>query len=1140
MSILKKALYTSILLLALISCNQGNPAIVPPEQPSAEESNMEILGAVTIPLSKEETTRVLEDALISSQALVDFKKLKFTIPSATVYKDRETGHNYLSATLRITNNTGQDLTNLTLRATVGVNSIGGTSILQMNNPLGQSINLPEVARSVRLTHRVFDDINGDTAIYAPTADYQAFRAEETAAFQQQLSNAGLNYVALDEGFVAHKGNSRTIPAGETGTVTLATRFPYDNPDATKRPFGFSLSFMVATDKVTRFTRSEFNDSTELLEARVKALYPNGVPDDVELMLIGNDTETASVGKTIRTTNLRTFVDITASDAERFSAIGGDLVTVNVGGRSLTYEEIDNLAIYQGDIVLGSPQEASNFFGGSSSDPAPPILQGQGVIARSPSRRWSQGIVPYVIDESSYTTEELNQIKGLISRLQTHYINNTNIRIVPRTTQVDYISITNVKDRRTCGSSYVGVYGSKQSLWVSPYTDLGCFIHEFAHALGMGHEQTRADRDNFIKINFDNILPKYKHNFEQNNNFFIDYPTGTYDYDSIMHYPSMIPAFSRDRSKPLITVTNSNINLSRLGQRNALSNGDIASICKGLYPNVKPIISITSISANAAFANNVTINLAATIVDQLGNPLNKPATWTISGVNKQYNYSATGVSAGTLPAGNYTATLQTYTGCTDSSQEVQFSVKQPEAKICTGNFVIDGTDTAGDIAKVKDCKEIQGDLRILGTNLTNFNDLNRLTKITGYLCIGCPDGRGNHIGNANLTSLRGLENLTSVGSLTIDNNDRLNSLQGLNNLTDINGTGAYGAMYIDNNNNLTSLSGLDNLTTVRGIHIKNNAITNLNSLSKVTLTGWLSISNNSSLTSLQGLNSLSVTAYITINNNDALKRLNGLDGVSSLTGHLSIGENDALNDISALGNLTSIGSSLNITRNKALTNLEGLNNVATIVNEITITHNNVLSDISAVSNVRSLEGQLFIANNNSLTNLNGFRNITTVGGSIYISENAVLSNLNGLENLRTVKDSLYIRNNPTIASLSQLSSLSSIGGNLDIVQNSSLKNLVGLENLQSIGGRFSIDENNALTTTRGLNGLTSIGGNLLIFRNAALQNLDSLENLQTIRGDSKEVSLSPQFDCSSYNQTPYRLSFFPLTRSIKNKVNCTTR
>ena len=59
------------------------------------------------------------------------------------------------------------------------------------------------------------------------------------------------------------------------------------------------------------------------------------------------------------------------------------------------------------------------------------------------------------------------------------------------------------------------------------------MHEFIHAIGFYHEQSRPDRDKFVKINKQNISPNSGHNFKRaKNSLTFGVP---YDGLSIMHY-----------------------------------------------------------------------------------------------------------------------------------------------------------------------------------------------------------------------------------------------------------------------------------------------------------------------------------------------------------------------------------------------------------------------------------------------------------------------------------------------------------------------------------------------------------------------------------------------------------------------------
>ncbi|XP_026091545.1 low choriolytic enzyme-like, partial [Carassius auratus] len=144
-----------------------------------------------------------------------------------------------------------------------------------------------------------------------------------------------------------------------------------------------------------------------------------------------------------------------------------------------------------------------------------------------------------------------------------------IRFVPRSTQTDYISIEN-KDG--CFSSY-GRTGGKEvvSLRRNDCVYHGLVQHELLHALGFYHEHHRSDHDQYVRINWDNIILDKADNFQKQNSK----QNTPYDYGSVMHYGKNT-FFTKPGLKTFIPIPNEMV---EIGQSQGMSNIDILRVNK---------------------------------------------------------------------------------------------------------------------------------------------------------------------------------------------------------------------------------------------------------------------------------------------------------------------------------------------------------------------------------------------------------------------------------------------------------------------------------------------------------------------------------------------------------------------------------
>lgn len=182
----------------------------------------------------------------------------------------------------------------------------------------------------------------------------------------------------------------------------------------------------------------------------------------------------------------------------------------------------DFVIVEGDIALKKSGDKSSFL-------------------RS-AKRWPGGVIPWMVDKDDANNERLiKAITGAMNILN----KDTNLVFKKKSDQDKNFLVFTTKN--TGCFSYVGMQEGAQEVNLSK----GCHLdliaaHEILHAVGMEHEQSREDRDDYLDIKWENIKEDQKHNFGlvPRSNF------GEYNLNSIMHYGSY--SFSKN-GKPTMTT-----------------------------------------------------------------------------------------------------------------------------------------------------------------------------------------------------------------------------------------------------------------------------------------------------------------------------------------------------------------------------------------------------------------------------------------------------------------------------------------------------------------------------------------------------------------------------------------------------------
>jgi hypothetical protein len=269
-----------------------------------------------------------------------------------------------------------------------------------------------------------------------------------------------------------------------------------------------------------------------------------------------------------------------------------------------YEVIDGQDVVEGDIVIGQSESAGYF---------PPIVP---PFVNLQAKRWSGNEVPFVIDSSA------TQFEADIRKAMSMWTgSNPNLKFTKLFGPRDWRKENYVKfifgpaDKKVCQSNGLGV---KQKVSqpddeehnINVVTVGNCdfgrvprtsgrIAHEIGHVLGMGHEQSRKDRNQFIRVVWNNIDDGDDLNGKAQfcrgiRN--VTLPNTAYDFDSIMHYSPLqatkasgcqkVQYGDKEQCVAFVPLEKDWLRWpSSIGQRDHLSNGDIEAV-NTLYPPLK--------------------------------------------------------------------------------------------------------------------------------------------------------------------------------------------------------------------------------------------------------------------------------------------------------------------------------------------------------------------------------------------------------------------------------------------------------------------------------------------------------------------------------------------------------------------------
>jgi hypothetical protein len=292
----------------------------------------------------------------------------------------------------------------------------------------------------------------------------------------------------------------------------------------------------------------------------------------------------------------------------------------VSRSSSDVEEDEDNQNFEGDMILTVEQkrliqetsidhldhDKVSTIGGTSEEGA----KERGGIVGHPSMRWPDNTLSYEID-SSVTGEEKQKVQDTLQGLQAKLDGCITFQEASSGNRV----LVQKPSTVSCSSSVGHVGSDTQTLnlgsasWGGCYTT-GIIEHEFLHALGVWHQQSRSDRDQYVKINENNIIDGMGHNFDRYTPSLINHFNLPYDFGSVMHYSGQAFGIENANGERAITIeTLDPSKQSLIGQRGGVSELDI-KLVKEMY-GCQATVGGEAVVTSPNFPNNYPNNLRKT-------------------------------------------------------------------------------------------------------------------------------------------------------------------------------------------------------------------------------------------------------------------------------------------------------------------------------------------------------------------------------------------------------------------------------------------------------------------------------------------------------------------------------------------------